>query len=498
MKLVKWLKPALMLALTLGNLAAVAGNEGTPGNPGNPDTPSGQEVQNPPAESPLNAWLPAGVSQYKAVVVLLYPADQKNAHLADSAFTYEAWADWCKAEKIALAVFEGSNAKQAVATQAASLQHGLQQLATRSRHPELQNAPLMLLGYKDGATLAAGLAQLWPQRVAAWMGNKAPSYHSFTAGPGAQVPGIIITGGRQSAASQQSAQHYMTAARSAGALLGTLEETTHDDEFGDAATLGLAFFDWSHRARINAGKLKPVAAASGYMLPTQTKGEEVVQPQPAKAFKGNAAQASWFASEDLAVLVKNLRFYGDSLYMSSNEHGGTYAPSRQVSLRADTARLPDWHAIYLYDGARQLGKVDRKSAAMMTKADKPGVHVYYMVGYGRDGQRSARSQPMRVYSTANTPVAARTETIRFHGKPTLGNMQMEQHGNHDLMLTYKADRAHELDIMVVNEAGHVMMRRRYGTRDNFNTMFSLANLQAGNYMLLFREDGVIHKAVFRK
>lgn len=292
---------------------------------------------------------------------------------------------------------------------------GLQDLAARSRHPEVAHAPLIAASMSAGVGMCVALAEQLPDRFLACglvCLEVGPETNRTSA-----VPMMSVFGerdGRQMAQHQELLPRRRTDLDSSWAIA---VQWGRKHEWGQANNLLWPFFDEVIRHRLSAtapadgpAKLRPVdSAAVWYGDPaTWTEPTATIAPAGAYAAAGNAA--CWFPGPLTAhawqafvvprplVRIVSPSPQGDKQPLSTFDAGDRIP----VSLAADAA-VPDGR-VELHDGDRLLaaGSLRDHRATLDIGPLPPGIHTL-IARMAVPGGPVALSRPVVVLATGASP-----------------------------------------------------------------------------------------------
>ena len=190
----------------------------------------------------------------------------------------------------------------------------LDELATRSGHPELATVPWCLWGHSGGGFWASLMMTSDPDRiVAAWL-RSGTAFAVWEKGEipkpeipdaGYRIPVICNPGAKERddprfRGAWDGALAMFRAYRAKGAPIGFAPDPRTKHECGDSRYLAVPFFDACLAARLpeqstEPAGLKPVDEARAWLAPAM--GQEAVS---VSSYKGEVAEAVWLPDEALA------------------------------------------------------------------------------------------------------------------------------------------------------------------------------------------------------
>lgn len=153
-----------------------------------------------------------------------------------------------------------------------ALLDALVSLASRTEHPELAEAPLLLWGFSAGGELNYELVAWKPERVVAFVVNKGGIYYSALVSEAARkVPGILFVGGKDLEYRTSTIMGLFAVNRRAGALWALAEEPDVAHVPGRSQDIARIFFEDVLPLRLPAEEptpdgsraLRPMAEAEG-------------------------------------------------------------------------------------------------------------------------------------------------------------------------------------------------------------------------------------------
>ena len=168
--------------------------------------------------------------------------------------------------------------------------------ASRSKHPEIANAPLFLWGMSAGGQFDYEFAAWKPERVAAFVVNKGGIYYTaLTPRATRATPALLFIGGKDLESRVETVTGLFALNRRGGALWALTEEPGVGHVVARSRDLSIIFFEDLLPARIgDGGALKPLTEQSGMIGDVHTKE---VQPMPEKA---PANPTSWLPTDRVA------------------------------------------------------------------------------------------------------------------------------------------------------------------------------------------------------
>jgi poly(3-hydroxybutyrate) depolymerase len=177
-----------------------------------------------------------------------------------------------------------------------ALLDAIAKFSTRSQHPEVATAPLLLWGMSAGGEFNYEFTAWKPERVAAFIVNKGNFYYTALVPPAArQVPGMLFVGGRDLEFRTNTVVGLFALNRRAGALWALAEEPGVGHVVGKSRDVAMVFFEDVLAMRLSpAGALLPMPPKPAFLGDYKTKSF-----QPA----GDAAPrdpTAWLATERIA------------------------------------------------------------------------------------------------------------------------------------------------------------------------------------------------------
>ena len=263
------------------------------------------------AKAAFRLWLPDGVETYRAVVLLMPGSNGDARAQVDDAI----WRDFASRHRLALvgAQIVDKPHEQKFLEEYANVSEGsgqavldaLTHFASRSQHPELANAPLLLWGMSAGGQFNYEFVAWKPERVLAFVVNKGGIYYTaLTSRAARNVPGILFIGGKDPVPSRNTTIKGLFALnRRAGALWALAEEPGAAHVVGRSRDVSLVLFEEALRLRLgeqNPGvqqpnSLKQISENTGFLGDLQT-GAHLSATEPAPSSEPMA----WLLTERVA------------------------------------------------------------------------------------------------------------------------------------------------------------------------------------------------------
>ncbi|MGE5927863.1 MAG: hypothetical protein ACM357_10945, partial [Gemmatimonadota bacterium] len=261
------------------------------------------------------AYLPTGVSEFRAAIVFLPglrdPATQLP--LDSRGLVRGTWdgtcSIWCSAQERttvrsgALGLAGGQVAlvgTQTLTDDAASYQALLQALAdfgAQSLHPELANIPIFFVGHSMGGCTAYGFSRVHGARVAGFLTMKGGCHNQGAAQAAAGVPGHFLIGALDEAYRRDNITGVFEAGRAAGAPWAL---STDAFQHGPILDFDL-MFDWIDA--VLAARL-PLTPGGPLRAMTETDGwlgnRSTGAIAPHACYTATRSSASWLPSEETA------------------------------------------------------------------------------------------------------------------------------------------------------------------------------------------------------
>jgi len=195
-------------------------------------------------------WLPAGVTQVRAVAVLVPGSNGDGRGQVDD----PVWQAFATSLRLALVgvrltdkPHEQSFIEHYVNVSQGSGQALLDVLATfarTSQHPELAHAPLLLWGMSAGGEFNYEFANWKPERVLGFVVNKGGIYYTALASAAARrVPALLFVGGRDLDSRVQTITGLFALNRRGAALWALVNEPSAGHVVGRSREMALRFYE---------------------------------------------------------------------------------------------------------------------------------------------------------------------------------------------------------------------------------------------------------------
>lgn len=190
----------------------------------------------------------------------------------------------------------------------------LEDLAGKSRHPELATAPWCLWGHSGGGFWSSLMQTMYPERIVAiWFRSgtafsvwekevisKPELTDAVYAIPAMCNPGAKEDGDKRFQGAWTGTLAMFEAYRAKGSPIGFAPDPLTSHQCGDCRYLAIPFFDACLAMRLPeknepAGRLKPVDRKSAWLATLLTD-----KPEPAAAYQGKVEEAVWLPNETVA------------------------------------------------------------------------------------------------------------------------------------------------------------------------------------------------------
>ena len=262
------------------------------------------------------AYLPPGISQYKAAIVFLPGLrDPATGNPLDSRALVRGTSEsvcsiWCRADeraevrRRALELAGGNVALVGTTTLVdnsasyATLLQALSDFGAQSHHPELADIPIFLVGHSMGGCTAYGFSRVHGARVAGFMTMKGACHYIGSAAAAASVPGYFLIGGADAPYRRDNITAVFEAGRLAGAPWAVSIDALGHDPIADIDLL----FDWIDAvlaARLPATTGAPMRAmteTAGWLGNRSDGGISTYACYPSAR-----SSASWLPSQQTAL-----------------------------------------------------------------------------------------------------------------------------------------------------------------------------------------------------
>jgi poly(3-hydroxybutyrate) depolymerase len=235
----------------------------------------------PPAnnydKAEFRLWLPEGLASVRAIVVITPGANGDGRPQVG----YVRWQAFAVKNKVALVGcrFTDKPHDQGFIEEYVNVSRGsgkaletaLSAFAERSKHPELATAPLLLWGMSAGGAFNYEFVAWKPERVAAFVVNKAgTSYSGLLSREARNVPGMLFIGGKDMDSRISAITGLFDMNRRAGALWALANEPGAAHEVGRSLEVARMFFEDVLSARV-AAALQPMSEKNGFVADLKTK-----------------------------------------------------------------------------------------------------------------------------------------------------------------------------------------------------------------------------------
>lgn len=419
------------LALLLAPLALLAD-----GQKFSVDYPTSDQPGELAFASTYNLWLPAGVQTIRGVIVHQHGCGEgsnKGAVTAADDLHWQALArKWdCALLGPVIRQPEAANCRLWCDPRNGSERaflRALGDLAQRSGHPELANAPWCLWGHSGGGFWSSILQAKYPERIVAIWFRSGTAYSAwqktddpklvgqvpFVDLPPAAYeipmmanPGVQEKGDKRFNGAWTGTLAMFKAYRAKGAPIGFAPDPLTSHQCGDQRYAAIAFFDACLGLRLptTGTTLRKIDHSQAWLAPLL--GDAAV---PATEFKGNLAESNWLPNAAFASAWTEYVKTG-----ATTDTTPPPAPFNVVAKATATGVEVTWDAhADLESGLRQfIVKRDGQAVGLVVGPKNPfGRAVFQGMSYG-----DTPAQPLSAmrYSDAGAKLGAKYEVIAVNG-----------------------------------------------------------------------------------
>lgn len=247
-------------------------------------------------------WYPSDGAQIRAILVLMPGSNGDGRPQAQDTL----WQQFAAKHHLALVAAQMTDRphEQSFIEEYVNVSKGSGQalldaiaaFATKSNHPELVNAPLLMWGMSAGGQFNYEFVAWQPERVIAFVVNKGGIYYTALAPRAARaVPGMLFVGGKDLAFRTNTIAGIFAVNRRAGALWAYAEEPSAGHIVGRSREVATVFFEDMLAARLGSGTtLQPLADKSGLIGDLQAR---TFQPMGERA---PTVPTAWLPTERVA------------------------------------------------------------------------------------------------------------------------------------------------------------------------------------------------------
>jgi hypothetical protein len=298
--------------------------------------------------------------------------------------------------------FLGTHAFSSHARNFKVMQNALKQLAVKSKHPELVNAPYVATGFSAGGGFASRLLVEAPGKVIASVivGSRLNLTGITPTAAHLGTPACIVNGEHEDGGMAPVVVPVLARYRPKGALWGWMAVPGGGHERNGQEVLAMPMLDAAVRLRYPAKgdvrkgpvKLKRVDPRSGWIADNTTWKSGLTAISPARDFKGKVARSSWLQDKDLAFIYRAYATYDRPLKITSprntpgNARDLVWDAGSRVIIRVDDSRFAGWKKLELYDGAKKVAELTKGPARFTVKGLKVGYHAFSVLGTNGKGK----------------------------------------------------------------------------------------------------------------
>ena len=296
---------------------------------------------------------------------------------------------------------------------------GIDYLARRCGHPELNNAPWLPIGHSNGGQMSYGLNALRPDRVIAMVVSKG-GYYSTPRPQGATLhtPALLIAGETDLPQRRQAIHELFSVNRPRGALWAWVEEEGTDHAERDSNELIRPFIAECVSLRMPTDvdprtgpvKLREISEEHGWLVSADSYKSGFAEIAAYADYRGNRRSAGWLPSQRIAMIFRAFASYHKATLETGIDGiaGPTADCGARVGYHIGYPKRP-WSNLELFEGATSLGKFTPADTKLMVTcaADAPGYLAFHGVVTFADGTHRT-TLPRRVFvrPTARQPIPA--------------------------------------------------------------------------------------------
>lgn len=245
-------------------------------------------------DAAFRLWLPEHAGPLQGIAVVLDGINVDGRHLAARA----EWQNFARAHSLALVACyfrtdDPSDLSQAYSEakrgSGRALLDGLAALGKTSGHPEMETAPIYILGFSAGGQFSYSFACFCPARVAAFVANKGGIYATKATPAVREIPGLFIAGQKDLGTRRSAIRNIFMENRKLGARWCLANEPGRGHETAHANEIALPFFEAVMRARE-----RPASERAGVVLDLDHK--QLIAPGVPPA---NTGLTFWFPDESV-------------------------------------------------------------------------------------------------------------------------------------------------------------------------------------------------------
>lgn len=306
-------------------------------------------------------WIPEGVSKLRGVIVHQHGCGTGACQGGATAAYDLHWQSLARKWDCALLgpsyhQVDGQDCRKWCDPRSGSSQTFLQaldELGTKSQHPELNEVPWCLWGHSGGGFWASLMQTMYPERIVAIWFRSGTAFATWEKGeitkpdiPEAAyaIPMMLNPGAKEKddkrfAGAWTGSMAMFEAYRAKGALVGFAPDPRTSHECGDSRYLAIPFFDACLQLRL------PKSGATGQKLQTIDRGHSWLagvlsdQASPAARYTGKIEQSVWLPDERVARIWEE--------YVKTGAASDTTPPPSPVSV--SIVNQPDQQAELKWD-----------------------------------------------------------------------------------------------------------------------------------------------------
>lgn len=255
-------------------------------------------------------WYPDGVSELRGIVMLM-PGSNGDGRAMAGDTVWQAFATKHRFALVAGRLTDKPHEQNFIEDyirvsdgSGDAVLSAISDFASRSKHPELATAPMLLWGMSAGGQFNYEFVAWKPERVIAFVVNKGGIYYSALLPRAArETPGVLFVGGKDLEFRTNTIVGLFAMNRRAGALWTLSEEPGAGHIVGKSRDLALMFYEDVMAARMpeKAGPLKPMPAKPSLLGDFKNKTYAPIGDGNAPGFP-----TAWLPTERVAKMWQSI------------------------------------------------------------------------------------------------------------------------------------------------------------------------------------------------
>lgn len=308
-----------------------------------------------------------------------------------------------------LAIFPGASEALKVFT------NSIASFAIQSGHPEINNAPLVMLGQSAGGAPEYYVSKTNSNKVIAWVSGSGSVGRTPVVAPSQvlQIPVLMWAADNDVSGVANAMESFIATNRPSG-LLGSyavMQGATHTDSIA-VYGVGMAFLHemvlLSYPANQNTLngpiQLTRLDESSGWLIDSNTIRTVFATTTNYSAYSGNKPTAYWVPNANVAYVYRAFAHYNTNIFLSSPANESEVNPGSNITITVNDASFAGWTNMAFYSFATNLANFTGGTPTYTIPNVSSGLYMFSAIAT-RSGSNVV-SRPIMVSVRKTTGYAA--------------------------------------------------------------------------------------------